>query len=927
MSETLLQTKLYIPPARPNLVPRAELIKRLDQGLQQNCKLSLISAPAGFGKTTLAAEWISALRQEVDPVTGREALAEDHTAWLSLDKGDNDPVRFLTYLIAALQKFAPTLGQNVQAMLSPSQPATMEPFITALINDLTAIKTTTPLILVLEDYHLIELPAIHEGLRFFLDHLPPKMHLVLISRSDPQLHLSRLRVRNQLVEVRARDLRFSSREATIFLNESMGLALSSEMIFALEQRTEGWIAGLQLAAMSLQQQDDPDSFVTAFAGDDRYVADYLMEEVIRGQPEGVRSFLLGTSILNSLTASLCDAVMEREDSGSILNELETSNLFIVPLDNQRRWYRYHHLFTDLLRQRLEESMPAKDIAALHQRASNWFEASGLFIEAIEHALEAEDYPNAIRLIDLASGEIFISSRLNTLLKWWSRLPVGSLDSNLGLYLAFGWAWVATGKSEQAESCMQAIEQVVGFQMEELYKGEKDTKRLPPDVQGFLLEVAMIRAQLAISKGNIPEALNLSQLVLSYLEENELPLPRTPSEDAKAVVLFNMGMAHKLSGDLQAAEEELAASAALTQTQANIHLTAVAYGNLAGVQTEQGHLMQAVETCRLGLRLVQEMAGRRSPMSGLLQVGLGNLLYEQNKLEPAIQALQEGIELAKPWNFWDALLPGYLGLARFQAGQGKWDQAMTLLEELESLGQMLPEFVLPLIASYRARLWSMHGNSSEAGQWLQSSGLRAADPLNYPQEGEYITLARVLLAQKHYDEAEDLIERLLEATERDGRWGRAIELLLLQALSLEARGAQSQALEHLTRALALAEPRGYLRIFVDEGQPMASLLYRASAQKIMPGYTGKLLAIYRESETAPPTSSEVGQATASLIEPLSQRELEVFECLTEGLSNREIAQKLTISLTTVKTHTRNIYRKLDVKSRSQAVAKGRALDIG
>ncbi len=794
MSEALLQTKLFIPPVRPNLVSRSSLIDQLNQGLQQSCKLTLISAPAGFGKTTLVAEWISDLQQEVDETTVQNPKSETLFSWLSLDKGDNDPVRFLTYFIAALQQFASTLGQDVQAMLSPSQPAVMEPFITALINDIAAIDTSTPLILILEDYHLIELPAIHEGLDFFLDRLPPQMHLVLISRSDPQLHLSRLRVRNQMVEIRARDLRFTFQEATAFLNETMGLELTSDIVLALEQRTEGWIAGLQLAAMSLQQQGDPRKFVTAFAGDDRYVADYLMEEVIRQQPESIRTFLLSTSILEALNASLCDAVMERENSRKILNELEASNLFLVPLDSQRRWYRYHHLFTDLLRQRLEESTPARDVATLHQKASRWFEDSGSFIEAVEHALQSKDFANAIRLIEVAWGEIFVSSRLNTLLKWWPQLPPESLSSKPGLYLTFGWAWVATGNSEQAESCMQALEQVIGARMENLYAGGKGTETLTPAAQGFLLEVAIIRAQLAISKGNFPEALKLSRLVLSCLEENEQALPRTPLKDAQAVVLFNIGMAHKLSGDLQAAEKEFAASSTLTQAQANIHLTAVAYGNLAGVQAEQGHLMQATETCRRGLRLVQEIAGRRSPMSGLLQVKLGNLHYEQNDLEAALHSLQEGVDVARPWSYWDALVSGYLGLARLRAGQGEWGRAISSLDELEALGETSPEFVLPAVASYRARLWTMQGKMAEAGRWVQSSGFHVDDPLSYPQEGEYITLARVLLAQKHYDEAEGLIERLFEVTEQGGRWGRVIDLLLLQALSLEDQGAQGEALE-------------------------------------------------------------------------------------------------------------------------------------
>ncbi|UCG24910.1 MAG: helix-turn-helix transcriptional regulator [Chloroflexota bacterium] len=932
MPELLLQTKLYIPPLRSNLVSRPRLIEQLNQGLEHNYKLTLLCAPAGFGKTTLIAEWIQKSKETGGRIGDKKlapslpAMHPSSVAWLSLDKNDNDPVRFLTYFTAALDRVNPGLGQEIGAMLSSSQSVVLEPLISAIINDIVAADESRPLVLILEDYHFIESPVIHDGLDFLLDHLPHRMHLVITSRADPPLSLSRLRARNQMLEIRARDLRFESGEVAAFLSKTMRLDLTAEMVATFERRTEGWIAGLQLAAISLQQQDDPLSFVTAFAGDDRYIADFLMEEVFQQQSSSVQAFLLGTSILDSLSAPLCDAVMEVDDSRATLNELEASNLFIVPLDNQRRWYRYHHLFADLLRQRLEESTSGQHTAVLHRRASQWYEENDSLITAVEHALAARDYQRAMRLIEQGEREIFQGSRLNTLLSWWSEIPLEIAESRPKLCLIYSWAWIATGHSDEAEGCLQAIERELGARMDALFSEGEKVEALEPAVHVVLVEIAVVRGQLAIVRGDIEESLKLSRLVLPFLGEIDQPYLHSSLTDLRTIVSFNMGMAYKLQGELGKAEPALSEAMSLGQERRNVHLVAVAFGHLANVQAIRGHLRQAFRTCHQGLSLVQEMAGRRSPMSGWLQVELANLLYEYNDLEAAYHHLQEGISVARPWSHLAALLAGHIGLARLRATQGDWSGAFDALDELAELGQINPEAVVPTVESFRARLCAAQGNVKAAGLWAETTGLHVDGELSYPREEESIVLARVLMAQEKWDSALRLIGRLLSATESGGRWGRVIELLILQALAFHAQDRLNEALDSLARALTLAEPQGYARIFVDEGESMAQLLYRAAAHGITPGYTGELLAAFQDVNSIPGAESIAREPKSGIVEPLSARELEVLDCLTEGLSNREIAQRLTISLTTVKTHNRSIYRKLDVNNRTQAVARGKALGI-
>jgi LuxR family maltose regulon positive regulatory protein len=916
--ETLLQTKLYVPPSRPNIVSRPHLIERLNQGLQPGCKLILISAPAGFGKTTLVTEWIQQLK---------------NVAWLSLDESDNDLSRFFTYLIAALQKVDKSIGIDIRAALQAPQPPPVENLLTMLVNEITAISdghatgSGHRFILVLEDYHLIKTQPIHEALAFLLDHLPPQMHLVITSRDDPFLHLSRLRVRDQMTEIRAKQLRFSFQETTAFLNQVMGLGLPNDDVAALETRTEGWIAGLHLAALSMQEHEDATTFISAFAGDDRYVGDYLIDEVLAQRPQGTREFLLQTSVLDRMTGPLCDAVTGQKGGQKMLQRLERANLFIVPLDNRRRWYRYHHLFADLLRQRLEESTFPQEIKTLHRRASQWYEENDFFVEAVEHALAAKDYENAIHLIELSLQEMFRHSQLNILLGWWAQLPHELVILHPALCISSSWAWVAIGHPEEAERCLQITEQALDAKMEELFVDGGRGQISSPEIQSGLVDVAVIRAQLAIGQGEIAEALRLTGLVLPYLEDDDQPFLYNPPTDLRNLVFFIMGMAHKFRGELKEAGKALQDAAELAYERRNVHLVSTAYGHLATVQALQGQLRQAESTCRRGLQLVQEIARQRSPISSLCQAGLGILLYEQNDLEAAQYHLQEAIAVARPWGHWEGFLPGYTGLAQLRAAQGEWDEAFAALDELAALIQNYPH-LMPAVESFRAMLWVAQGDVAAANRWAQSAGLDADSEIDALREAEFITLVRILIAQGAFDEAVKLFARLLETAETGERWGRVIQLLVLKAVANDGMSQSDEAFAALSRALALAKPEGYVRTFVDVGPPMAQLLYRAVESGVAPDYAGRLLAAFPQAESTAPAQTKIPtpDRLPPIVKPLSDREIEVLQLIAAGHSNKEIAQTLYLSQGTVKVHAHNIYSKLGVNGRTQAVAKARELGI-
>jgi LuxR family maltose regulon positive regulatory protein len=903
MSTPLLTTKLYIPEPRSELVTRPRLLERLDGGLDR--KLTLIAAPAGFGKTTLLSDWISNLDQPV--------------AWVSLDEGDNDRTRFLAYFVAALQAIDAGLAERIQVMLNAPQPPPIESLLTEIINEITAAGKR--FVFVFDDYHVIEASQIHDALTFLLNHLPPKMHLVITSRSDPLLQIPSLRAKGQVSELRAENLRFTTQEATRFLNQEMGLALSPEEVLSLENRTEGWIAGLHLAALSMLDTEDVAGFISAFTGDDRYIVDYLVDEVLSQRPTGTKDFLLRTSILTRMNGDLCDAITGQNGGQELLERLDQANLFIVPLDNKRLWYRYHHLFADLLRQRLEEVVNTQEVNTLHQRASQWLEEHDLLIDAVEHALVAEDYENVFRLIDLGSMELLMRSQQNLLLKWQDELPRELVASHPSFCMTMAWAWLSMGHPHEAEDYLQLVEGSLGVEMAEMFSERDRADQLDPETQIKLVEIAVMRVEMAMEQADIPQVFELSQLVLPYLEDEERPYPRDFQTSLLTVVYFVLGLAYKINGKLSQADEALSQAALLGQEQGNVHIVAGSVGRLASVQSIQGHLSQAVSTCQRGLKVIQEMVGERSPLSRLIHAELGNLLYEQNDLKTALHHLKQGIDVPKSWGFLEAFVPGYTGLAQVRAVQGDWEGAFAALDDLASFGESNPAMVMPAVETLRALLWVAQGKVDAAYHWAMNAGLDPKGEINFQQLGDFMVLARVLIAQGALNEVVDLLIRMIEMAESAG-WLRSLtEMRVLLALAHQARGESDQAMIALEQALVHAEPEGYVRLFVDQGEPMATLLRAAETRGIAPVYIPKLLAAF---ETDPlqlePSSS------AALIEPLSERELEVLRLLTTQLSGPEIADQLMIALTTMRTHTQNIYSKLGVSNRRAAVVKAEELNL-
>lgn len=928
-----LTTKLYAPRLRASRVWRPRLVARLNQDLDQR-KLTLISAPTGFGKTTLLSEWLTHLRftiydfgldtsQQNSVQNPQSKIENPRAAWLSLDKDDNDPVRFLIYLVAALQTVHPALGETTLAILRAAQPFSVEAVLTTLLNELAALPGEC--VLVLDDYHVIETETIHAALTFLLDHLPPQLHLIILSRTTPPWPLGHLRARGQLLELHAADLRFTSAEAAEFLNQVMGLNLSKTDIETLEARTEGWIAGLQLAALSMQGRDAQDipGFLASFSGSHPYILDYLAEEVLQRQPEPIQTFLLQTSILDRLCGPLCDAVLSRGAAPTggfargqggrgeftsapplhhspaapdILEYLEQSNLFIVPLDDERRWYRYHHLFADLLRNFLQKKIGTPGVAGLHRRAADWFEQQGLVAEAMSHALAAGDAERAARLVEQNAQTLLSRSEMTTLLSWLDALPAELVRSQPQLFLFQAWALTLTGQLDAVEAYLQEGERQPG-------------------------EVAAIRASVAYLRRDMPQAIALFRQALETLPEENSFL--------RGAVALSLGIAYSWTGQVTQAGQALRQASAISQASSNWHVALTALWNLAQLQIEQGRLRGAAELCRQALELAQQSQQENQPLppaTGGACVSLGALLYEQNDLEGAAAQLEAGIKLGEQGVDLAILVLGYLGLARLRRVQADLKGALELANQAEQLARRYNSpYWTAQAAAYQARLWLAEGQLEVVEHWAQEYHLIAHNEVSYLYEVEYLTLARLLFAQSKWTETVALLERLRQAASASDRMGRVLEVLVLEVLAYQAQNDTDQALACLEQALTLAEPEGYLRLFLDEGQPMITLLTMAADR--LPArhqaYVENLLAAYpRELKNLHP-SSFIPQP---LIEPLSERELEILRLIAAGMSNGEIAEKLVVTVGTVKWHLNNMYGKLDARSRTQAVARARELGL-
>ena len=883
MSTPILATKLYVPPPRPEAVPRPRLVERLDEGLRR--KLTLLSAPAGFGKTTLISEW----------VVGRQRPA----AWLSLDERDNDPTRFLTYFVAALRTIAPNMGEGVLGALGSPQPPPTESILTALLNEITTIEDD--FVLVLDDYHVIDARAVDNALTFLLEHLPPRMHLLISGREDPHLPLARLRARGQLSELRATDLRFTSSEAAEFLNRVMGLRLSEEDIAALETRTEGWIAGLQLAAISMQGHKDATSFIESFTGSHRFVLDYLVEEVLEQQPESVQTFLLRTSILDRLCGPLCDAVLLDPSASAqeTLEYIDHANLFLVPLDNERRWYRYHHLFAELLRQRLHLSADSSTddeerggVAELHNRASAWYEDHGLEVDAFRHAAAAHDVVRAERLIEGEGVPLYFRGTVAPVLKWLESLPKTVLDARPSLWVMYASVLLLVDHTA-VEQKLEAAEVV-------LHGTDPDDRTL--DLVG---RIASLRATLAVIEHDAETIIAESRRALQYLHPDNLPL-RTAST-------WTLGHAHQLQGDRDAARQAYAEVISTGKSLGDSVYTIAATINLGQLQEADNRLPLAAESYR---RVLQLAGDPPQPIACEACLGLARITYQWNDLDAAEQHGQQFVQLTRQMGSVDSFVSYDVVLARLKLARGDVADAVAILTKAEEfVRQNSFEFRMPDVAAAQVLTLLRQGNLAAAAHLAEMHDLP-------------VSLARVHLAEGDTSAALATLEPVRRHAEAKGWEDERLRIMVLQALALHAHGEKDEAAQLLGEALALAGRGGFVRIFVDEGLPMARLLSEVAARGIMPHCTAKLLAAFEAEERKSEEESYLPPARLAqpLTEPLSQRELEVLELIAQGLSNREICERLFLALDTVKGHNRRIFGKLSVQRRTEAVEKARSLNI-
>jgi LuxR family maltose regulon positive regulatory protein len=903
MPSPILETKLYVPRQRRGLVTRPRLSERLNRGGES--KLTLVSAPAGFGKTTLVADWLA-------------TRPENTTAWLSLDPGDNQAASFWPYSIAALRTAVPDVGATALSLLeSPKEP--IAAVVATLLNELSPLPNH--LVLVLDDYHVIDAHEIHDGIALLLDHLPPQIHLVITTRADPPLPLARLRARGELVEIRAADLRFTPEEAAAYLNEVMGLNLGAAEVVALEARTEGWIAALQLAALSIQGRDDVTGFIAGFAGDDRYIVDYLVEEVLRGQPEEIRSFLLDTSILDRLTGPLCDAVTAQAGGRARLEALDRANLFLVPLDDRRQWYRYHQLFADVLRARLQDEQPDR-VLVLHRRASDWYERDGDRSEAIRHAMAGEDFERAADLIELAIPSMSQGRQEATLRSWLNALPDDLFEARP--VLAVGWVAMRLVRGEaegvearllQAERWLepgaQAPDGSTGRSKDMIVVDEAAFRRLPG-------AVAVYRTALAMARGDVTGTIAHAQRVLDVIGADD-HLERGSAEGFLA-------LAHWTRGDLEAAHRWWTDAAVSLELAGHVSDAIGCSIALADIRIAQGRLHEAMQAYEQGISLAARQVAPVLRGVADMHVGMSELFRERNELALATQHLVSSEELGEHAGLAQNPYRWRVAMARVREAEGDLDAALELLDEAERLyvSDYYPN-VRP-IPAMKARIWIAQGRLSQALGWARAHGVSVKDELSYLREFDHITLARLLLAGPTRDrgddpacEAPELLERLLRAAEAGRRTRSVIEILVLEALAHQMRGDVAAGLAPLGRALTLAEPEGYVRVFADEGPPMAALLGAAAKHEIAPSYIRQLLAAFGPAHERTPIKQP-------LVEPLSERELDVLRLLATDLAGPEIARELVVSLSTVRSHTKAIYAKLGANNRRSAVTRAEELDL-
>jgi LuxR family transcriptional regulator, maltose regulon positive regulatory protein len=887
-STPILTTKLYVPAPRADSIPRERLLERLDEGFTR--RLTLVSAPAGFGKTTLITSWLRGVAER-----GGQA---PRVAWLSLEDDDNVPLRFFSYLIAALQNPDDGIGRTARSLLESPQPPAVTHLMTLLINDLATL--TEPTALVLDDFHAITHPELQAGIAFLLEHLPPPLRLILSTREEPSLPLARLRGQGQVTEIRLQELRFTREEAAAFLERTMGLTLGADVVAALESRTEGWIAGLQMAALSLRGRegkpgrrmplDDAD-----FGGAHRDIIDYLGAEVLRQQPIEIRVFLRQTSILDRLSAPLCDAVTGQQNSRGFLAQLAQANLFLIPLDDERRWYRYHSLFADFLRSELAEW----EQRALHQRASQWFEAHGFTPEAIKHALAAPDLEAAERLIRSGVEETFSRGGFNTLLGWLNALPDEVVRARSDLSVDKAWILYLRGDIAEAEEYAAAATQ---------------TQRPDdPAVQrGMLLG---FRAYLAINRGEPEKAVKLGQEALSLLGDTR--------SFFRTTALSHLGQAQRLTGDREAAIKTLRQAVTLGEQLGHHLIMLEALGYLTLLLYQQGQLREAVLLCQRAVGQYTDERGSPLAMAGLVLIPLGALFFETNDLERAEGHLKSGIALCEQMGTVYYTLVGQRTLAKLQYARGDTEAAWETLAGARQLAaQSESARRIRMVDAVTAELQLRQGQVAAAARTL--AGL--PPKVQARSEFENLTVARLLLAQGQPAAALDVLETLERSARGQARLGSLVTIHVLQALAQRALHRHPAALERAEQALSLAAHEGYRRAFLDEGAPMTALL--GERRPMASEFVDSLLAAGKSAagEATRSVLTAADAANQALIEPLGDTQLVILRLLDEGLSNQEIADRVGITLGTTKWHLNQIYGKLGVASRTQALAQARRVKL-
>jgi LuxR family maltose regulon positive regulatory protein len=895
--ETLLATKFYIPPQLSNIVHRQRLLDKLEGGLDQGSRLTLISAAAGYGKTTLLGEWI---RRTTLPA-----------AWLALDEGDNDPARFMVYLITALRKIIPECGEKSLDLLASSSAQNPAIFLTPLVNDLA--QHPDPFLVVLDDYHMIKKQAVHTALTFLLENVPPQAHFVITSRADPLLPIPRLRGRGQVTEIRQTNLRFTDQEAALFLKTLTGLELRKEDIVALNSRAEGWAAGLRMAAASLQEHPDVSSFIQEFTGSNRYILDYLIEEVLDAQSEAIQGFLLHTSILEQLCGPLCDALTDQvielpTNSQSILEDLERKNLFILPLDGKRVWYRYHRLFADLLQQRLKSSRP--DIESeLHRRASLWYEENGLNEFAIDHALLSGDAEHAAQLIENVTESTLMQSQVATYLDWLQQLPPKEVHKRPALSVYYSWVLFWSGAPLEAiEAHLELTAQHSGL----------SAKTLP------------LQAFLEVFNGDVKRAADLARQAIEELGQEDRLLRNLAS--------FVLASIYLTEGKSQQGIQILEDTARESERAGNVMIAALVLCELGDESQKLGRLHQANRLYQQALELATNDQGQQLPVAGKALIGLGDIAREWNDFETAEQYLTRGIKLAEQWSVLGSF-EGYMNLVVLKDSQGKTEEADQLFSQLRELtyqfdASEIDDFIVDMFA---ARRNVFYGDLATAQEWAQvRTDTENIAPIGSSEIGDILRsrlrkyentiVARLFIAQGRYEDAIKLLNQSITEAKKTGRVFLNIDAEILRAIAFQKNQNNAGALAALTIALTLAEPGGFMRVFLDHGDTVKRLLKIARREiddaKIL-SYITRLLTAYKDS--ADHKGVKTSPEKHGFTEPLSDRELDVLQLLPSSLSSTEMAGELSISVNTLRSHLKNIYAKLGAHSRYEAIA--RAKDAG